>query len=411
MTSIGTETEDRDTPPRTPDVAPAAEETPRPSAFIGNALLVLASMTLTLVAAELLLRTFPHLQLQTGEGEYEFCTATQVRHRPDPLFGYTETPGNSYFERYSVADPWSYVRINDEGFRDNHETYGKPVLVLGDSMTRGTLVNENETFTNLMDVWHPEWSFRNYGVGGYGQANSIRVYEQKAPTLPHDLVIQQFSLSTDIDDNVERAALNGDTVDITIRPAVGTPKDEVKPLAKIHQVFWNHSKLYPWIYNTAVRPYFSNWDARRDISGALEITRRLLARLAEDARSNNADLLLLVLPSWAEMAGHKDGMDPDRQRAMLSAFAADTPNVYLLDMSPALAAVDSDKTFGVVDKHLTPYGHFIVAEVLERWLMADWPRGPRTAASVRSFKANPPATPDCSLADSYLQLVKAPHVQ
>ncbi|WP_018184308.1 hypothetical protein [Kaistia granuli] len=399
MTSIGTQTENDQV------------QLPRQKSYIGNTLLFLASIMLTLAGAELVLRALPQLQVQTGEGEFLFCSAINTRHIPNASFGYTEAPGNSYFERYSAVDPWAYVHINKEGFRDNYDTHGKPVLVLGDSMTRGSLVNENETFTDLMDAWHPDWSFRNYGVGGYGQANSIRVYEEKAPHLQHNLVIQQYSLSTDIDDNVERAALNGDTVEIKIKPAVGTAKSSVKPLARIHLFFWNHSKIYPWVYNTLVRPYFGNWDARRNIDGAIEITRRLLAKLAQDAKANNADLLLLVLPSWAEMAGRDDGMNPQRQRAMLEEFAAATPGVYLLDMAPILAPENPDQTYGIVDKHLTPYGHFLVAQSLDRWFMAEWPRGPKTAVSQHTFKAPEPVIPDCSNAAAYLKLVLTPPTQ
>ncbi|BCP53000.1 hypothetical protein K32_16170 [Kaistia sp. 32K] len=411
MTSIGTGSEPGDAPPGPAFEAETGAKTPpRHRAYIGNALLFSASILLSLAGAELVLRAFPQYQVQTGEGEYRFCTPIETRHRPHPTFGYTESPENSYFERFSTADPWSYVHINAEGFRDNFDTHGKPILVLGDSMTRGSLVNENETFTDLMDAWHPEWAFRNYGVGGYGQANSIRVYEDKAPALPHTLVIQQYSLSTDIDDNVERASLNGDTVDINIHPAVGTAKDSMKPLARIHLFLWNNSKVYPWIYNTAVRPYFGNWDARRDINTAIEITRRLLGKLAQEAQANNADLLILALPSWAEMAGRDDGMDPKRQRVMLEAFAAATPNAYLLDMSPVLSAQDPSKTYGVVDKHLTPYGQFLVAESIERWLMTDWARGPKaTVLPAHEFHAPEPVIPDCSRADAYLKLVTGPH--
>ena len=62
-------------------------------------------------------------------------------------------------------------------------------------MTRGSLVEENETFTSLLDTWHPDYSFRNYGIGGYGRANSIRIYEDKgAETVAHKLVVQAVSL-------------------------------------------------------------------------------------------------------------------------------------------------------------------------------------------------------------------------
>jgi hypothetical protein len=382
--------------------------------YVGNILLVLASMLLAVVGAELLLRAFPALQVQTGEGEYRFCTETKLRHRPHDGYGYTEFPGNIYFERFSPLDPWAYVRINEDGFRDNYNSNGRPVLVLGDSMARGSLVNEWETFTDLMDGWHPEWSFRNFGVGGYGQANAIRLYEDKGSQLPHDLVIQQYSLSTDIDDNVERATLQGDGVDINIEPAVGTPRDAIKPVARIHMFFWQHSKVYPWLYNVAVRPYFSNWDARRDMGKALEVTRRLIVKLSQDTRAHNADLLILVIPSWAEMAGRNDGMEPTRQRAMLESVAATTPNTYLLDMTPVLAAEDPARTYGVIDKHLTPYGHFLLGKALERWMVTTWPRGPMQSVAAipeRSFRVPTPIVPSCRLADQYLQQIKAPHAR
>jgi hypothetical protein len=406
MTSIGSESSDRETPPPMPDGGTTPARLPRRKAYVGDTLLVLASMMLTLVAAELLLRAFPRLQVQTAEGEYRYCNATTIRHQTHPAYGYSETPGSSYFERYGPADPWYYIHINAEGFRDNYETNGRPVLLLGDSSSRGSLVNESETFATLMDRWHPEWSFHNYGVGGYGQANAIRVYEEKAPALPHDLVIQQFSLANDIDDNAERAVMDGDTVRITIKPMTIAPIRTLSLPVQIHRFFWEYSKLYPWIYNITIRPYFDNWDARQDIDRSLEITRRLLAKLAADARANQADLLLLVLPAWAEMDGRNDGMLPERQRTMLEAFAAETPNVYLLDATTVLAHEDTDKTFGVVDKHMTPFGHFLVAQALERWMVTDWPRGPKASAPARTFQPSPPAIPDCSQADAYLPLAK-----
>ena len=377
--------------------------------YLANALLALSSILMSTLAAEFALRAFPQFQVQTSEGEYIFCASSHVRHQPHPTFGYTEVPGNSYFERYSSVDPWGYVRINDQGFRDNYDNHGRPVIVLGDSMTRGSLVNENETYTDLLDHWYAGiFSFRNFGIGGYGQANSIRVYEEKGKNLDHQLVIQQYSLSTDLDDNVEDAAIDGDSVKIKVRPAVGTPNDEVKPLVRVHMFFRNHTKLYPWFHDLILRPLFSNWDARRNLDQALETTRRLLERLAGEARSNGADLLVLVLPSWAEMAGRNDGMEPQRQRLMIEKFAAETAGVFLLDATRVLATEDPDRVYGIVDKHLTPYGHFLVARALDRWLATEWPSGPKGAVPTRIFRESPPVVPDCSRAGDYLDQVKTP---
>lgn len=386
-------------------VSASLTDRPRKSHWTANALLIVMSGLILLGALEGIARLFPQYQVQTGDGEYRFCTSAQIRHEPNASFGYSELPGNSYFERYSPLDPWAYVAINSEGFRDNYSHGGQPVIVLGDSMTRGTLVNESQTYPSLLGHWHPTMDFRNYGTGGYGQANEIRVYEAKGQT-PHKLAIVQFSLSTDIDDNVERATLSHNKAVINIQPAVGTPKARTKMLAKVHNFFWFHSKLYPWFYNAALRPLVANWDARRNMGKALHLTDALLVKLAGEAKANGAELVVLALPSWAEIAGRDDGMEPERQREMLRRFVAKTPGASLVDMAPLLSKEGPNKTYGMIDKHLTPYGHFIVAQALDRWMMHHWSQGPRSAPPARQFAPTPSIVPQCAKAPGYLRNVK-----
>src|SRR5690606_9521676 len=115
------------------------------------------------------------------------------------------------------------------------------------------------------------------------------------------------------------------------------------------------------------------------------------------------------LPGWAEMDGRDDGLEPTRQREMIEAFAASRPGVSAVDPSDALARAGSEKTYGILDKHLTAYGHFIVAQAVERWLVAEWPLRPRLSAppAARTFEPQPRITPDCSRADEYLAAIRA----
>lgn len=377
-----------------------------------NALLVFASLSFSIAVLEVAFRVFPQYQVPTGEGDFVFCTTDTVRYRTHELFGYVEKPGASYFERYTPADSWSYIQVNAEGFRDNYdheEAVGETVIILGDSMTRGSLVNEYETYTSFLRRWQPEISFRNYGVGGFAQANSIRIYEEKAPELTHRLVIDQYSLGNDLNDNTGRAVLDGDSVKIVIEPAIGTPKDQVSLAVRIHLFFWRNSKTYPWFYTVVLKPFTENWDVRTDLGDTLELTRRLLVRLADDVRANQADLLLVVLPAWAEMVGRDDGMEPARQREMLQALAAKTPGLYLLDMTPAFAAEDPKRIYGVVDKHLTPYGHFLVASAIDRWMLQEWPLGRGLSQPERRFHPGPLPVPDCGMAPVYQMMARDLH--
>ncbi|MCT7376924.1 hypothetical protein [Chelativorans salis] len=378
----------------------------RAAAIAGNLLLLGLSIAFVVALFETFLAAFPQFQVQANEGKYLFCSPPYTRHVEHPVFGYTESPGASYFERNSRLDPWYYVRVNEEGFRDNQSHDGERVIVLGDSMLRGTLVNEHETFASLMNQWHPDMGFHIYGVGGYGQANTLELYRDKGATLPHRLVIQQFTLPNDLDDNVERAKRAGDGIEVDFEKITAKTTESTIFLLEVHKFIWRVSSLYRIVYNFSIRSHFENWDARRDIDNALELTRRLLVALAEAARANNADLLLLAIPGWPEIVGRDDGMAPERQREMLRAFVSETANAHLLDVTPRLVEADPSRTYGVIDKHLTPYGHFLVAEVLDQWMEEGWHGGPGGIASEREFVQQPAISPDCSLTDDYLEWVQ-----
>lgn len=362
--------------------------------WIGDALTVVVSIAVAVVGSELTLRAFPSLQIPVGESEYVFCGTAQTRHQPHMRYGFTEIPGNNYFERFSSFDPWNPVKINADGFRDNARGNGEPVIVLGDSTVRGSLVRESETFSALLNAWHPQLLFKNYGTGGYGQPNEIRLYEDKGRTIPHKLLIVGFSLSTDIEDNAERAVLTPSSVDITFEPAGSSPK-RAGLLLETHLFLWKNSKLYNWVYSTLLRPYIGNSDSRQELDDALELTKRLFGRLAAEAQRNGADLLVVILPGWAEMAGRDDGLQPARQREMIESLAATTPGMFVVDPTARLTAADPTKTFGVVDKHLSPLGHFLVAEAIDEWLLGEW-RGRNTIQkSQHSFIPSLPVEPDC----------------
>jgi hypothetical protein len=390
-------------PGRTPSVViddrgalPGMRRPAKKPSRIGNVATSLASVAVGLLACELLMHVFPEFQLPVSDEQYLFCGQPQARHQAHPLYGYTEIPGNTYFERFSNVDPWNFVRINAEGFRDNAPRTGQAVFVLGDSMVRGSLVQEGETFTSLLNQWRPQFSFLNYGIGGYGQPNSIRVYEDKAAGTPHKLLIQAVSLSTDIEDNAERAILTPDGVEITVEPA-DAPHNQPGPLLRTHFFLWKNSKLYQAVFSTAIRPFFGNKDSRRNMDNALEVTQRLLGRLAADAKANGAELLILILPGWAEMAGRDDGLQPDRQREMIDRFVAETPGTYMVDPTPALAVESADKTYGIIDKHLNPYGHYLVASAVDRWLTDTWPSTAGTMqAEIHGFVPQPQVTANCA---------------
>lgn len=374
--------------------------------ILGNLVLVAISILFSVVMIEVALSFFPEYQVKKREADYVFCGEAQSKYRMHPVYGYTEQPGISYFERSNEADPWIYVRINQDGFRDNWTHHGEDVLVLGDSFTRGSLVNEDEIYTSLLNEWRPDLSFRNLGMGGYGQANTLKIYEDVGK-IPHRLVIQQITLINDLDDNAERAKIEDGELVINVNPQNDKKKKEGNIVQKTHNVLWNYTNLYPIMFNNFVKPNFGYWDARKNIDGAIDLTRMLLHELAEEAKANDADLLLLVLPSWEEMSGIDSGMEPQRQREMLKGLAAEMPNVFLLDLTPAVAVNDLDRVYGINDKHMTAFGHYLIARELNSWMSKEWPRGAGSLAQGdQDFVVREAVAANCDMADEYAARVQ-----
>jgi hypothetical protein len=152
----------------------AARKRMESAAALKAAVLAGASIVVALGGMEAFLRLVPSFQVQK-EPQQIFCTAEHRRNMPHADYGYSEVPGNVYFEKTSPVDDWYFVKINKDGFRDNYDSGAQQVIVLGDSFVRGSLVDESQQFGYLLDLWHPDIAFRNYGIGGFGQAEELRL--------------------------------------------------------------------------------------------------------------------------------------------------------------------------------------------------------------------------------------------
>jgi hypothetical protein len=333
--------------------------------------------------------------------EQMFCSGTQ-RHVPHPGYGYSGVPGNTFFEKTSPIDNWFFVHINDEGFRDNFNSGNENVIVLGDSFVRGTLVDESEQFGYLLDLWHPDIAFRTYGVGGFGQANEFRLYESLG-SIPHRLVILAYAMANDLDDNAKRARVVGSDVQLNLETQVSTAKSSF--MRDVHSEMWTRTALYPLVFRTILEPLFR--PQHRDIDNALRVTRQLLAMIADQARRNGAELLIVPIPSWNEVAGLSDGMAYDRQHAMLDEFAASTPEVSLIDTVP-LFRQDYTRNYGLADKHLSGYGQFLIATAIDRWMESERISGSQQSGPGRQYVPASPITPDCALTAVLVQKLKHP---
>ena len=162
-----------------------------------NILLVLASVAIGIVGAELALRA-------AGVSFAHF-------YRPDPLIGEVLIPGAEGWDR---SENPTYVRINSMGMRDREHSIEKPpgvyrIAVLGDSYAEAKQVPLEATFWSVSERALADCparngraiEVRNFGVAGYGTTQELLTLEHRALGFQPDLVLLAFLTGNDVRNN------------------------------------------------------------------------------------------------------------------------------------------------------------------------------------------------------------------
>ncbi len=91
--------------------------------------------------------------------------------QPDPVLGWAPIPNLATRRRNPQGDLWN-VETTTRGFRSAEDDFRPDaerwILVLGDSFVFGQGVELADRFDSRVAEVHPEWSFVNQGVMGYG---------------------------------------------------------------------------------------------------------------------------------------------------------------------------------------------------------------------------------------------------
>ena len=380
--------------------------------MVKNALLAIASLFVAVVAFELVLEARPELRMHNDSPEFVFCQGASQRYRQHPVFRKTEIPGSTYFE--NNGEQWSIHINNDRGFRDVFDSGQQHVIILGDSFTRGTSVNDHQTIPYLLDVWTPEIAFHSFAIGGSGTADAYRAYQAVGKDFDHRLVILNYFLGNDLRNNLAgNVEFEGDhayQVQLGEVDMAGAPK---KFLVRWHRFMRAESHVYNLAYASAKiiasGPGGHQLPPDKLAHGA-DITKALLLSLGREAAQNDADLLIVILPSWNEImeVGAED--DPEMQRRLIAELAADLDNVHFIDVTPDIAALGARRAYGQVDKHFSPLGTYTTARATYAWLHRDWPRGPKANREAPPFDDDSWGVdrPDCALVDSYRERLLQP---
>ncbi len=336
----------------------------------------------------------------------------------DPHLGWKHARGASSVFR--GRDFSARVRINELGLRGSAIRSKKPdaavfrILLLGDSVTAGFEVEENETFAvrlekslNRCGREGTRFEVINAGVRGYGTDQSLIYYEREGRRLGAALAVYTF-VHNDLFENTKSSGLGGHYPKPRFLVKDGAAileKDTLQPfrlgetgtLPSIFRTVRYHSRALSWAGGiagkalTASRPpeHLKLYPEYRTASSSSRnpahknLFRALLRRLRESTQKDGARLVLQVFPQRWELSresfaiafpgkeSNATAVDPGRIHAAYVALARDLGIPVAGTLAVFRKANSEGKKLYVADGHLSAGGHAIISDNLARWLIRE----------------------------------------
>ena len=334
--------------------------------LFGNLLLVLASLAITGLCGELVVRL-----------AFKQQTVLYPRYHTDYKYGDYTLRGirpNSEFWHTSVDGSWRFV-TNNRGLRDTRNFgYDKPpgtlrVLSLGDSHTQGYEVRQDATFSAVLERYLDSHGVKsqvlNAGVSGFSTAEELAYLIGEGYKYKPDVVVVGF-YANDFDDNLKAGLFalddKGRVVEKSYSHLPGVRIQNV--IYAIPGVRWLSENSY--FYSLAFNGVWAFFKARltkeakfeKSVAAAgdstkyeVDLTVALLERMSRFCSERKIRLILVDIPSMP--APHRfESSIPERMRAQLAAAG-----IEVLDSRALLGGLDGAAEFHV------PHGHNHISEL------------------------------------------------
>lgn len=352
-----------------------------------NSIIMLATVMIVLSSFEAALVMG---MIGSEETETQFCQGNSTN-QFHPVYGKIKQPNSQYVQEWRGTSDKTLHTHNSKGFRDTYNSGNKNVVVLGDSYVEGYLADDNETIPYLLDRGSPQVAFRNYGIGGFGTDQELLVYRNVSKSVNHDAVVLVFYLNNDMRNNVANSyrrpqfAIKNESLVQIHQPQdmVGRTEYDEDFVQSIQNFLRDYTETYPYVAKNIKRITSTRPDppAGDDLEQQLKLTRALIDEVATEARTNNATLYVVSMPSRGEISSSAASVYPENkaqpywniQREMLANVSTSHRHVSYLSLRDSLSSAEENGTqvYGSVNPHLTEHGYRIAATDIFQRLAAD----------------------------------------
>jgi hypothetical protein len=374
------------------------------SGLLQNLLVLLITLALIAVFLEAGLRLFAPQIVQPISGLFQ----------PDPAAGYRLRSNAGVHYRSSEADVTFHTE-STAGMRvvptPAAPVEGRTMLVLGDSFTFGMNVQDDQALPSRVQALAnggggQSWRVLNAGVFGYGTDNEAAWLGEYGWQQNPSIVVVGFFVGNDVKDvmlgiNKTLATEDGRLV------AAGTSKQAMDRGEEDAQQGGTNGGIKGWLesnshaylflrslwYNTLGKgkskpstltifdaPSFYRKAVPPEIEAGWQKTFGVLEQMRDDCQAHGARLVLVAIPtreqvypqSWADVktqfALDESQFDLDLPQRRLAAFASEQTIPYV-DLLPDFRAQSSNPNlYFRIDRHWTPAGHDLAAQVIVREL-------------------------------------------
>lgn len=317
---------------------------------------------------------------------------------------------------------------NSKGYRDSEHAYAKPadtkrVLLLGDSEVWGIGTHDNETLTyHLTQVLNTLGSNQKHevislGVSGYGFDQSFLQFLVEGLYYNPDYVVLVFFGENDVAETASSSAwgiekprffVQQDSLCLTNVPPKRASGWSKNKLGKIFErapqsvlkygSYLQKSNIIGFFKNREISsslwgalsfrgqksldsggqadPFdrlaqqiscFEKTPSEQALSGlpALELSLKIIATLAQKAKNNGTNLLIVGKPPFDEYAGTRR---PNSEYSLVlnGLTKLGIPYIDLLDIGKAKNILPND--FFSVSSHLSSMGHYEAAQAIKAWM-------------------------------------------
>jgi hypothetical protein len=394
--------------------------------LVGNLLLTVAAVALTLVVAEPVVRFFRPFNMN----ERAFAM------RYDPVLGWSMVPHNEGV--YAPGDG-RIEKLNSRGLRGHEYPYEKPpdeyrVLVIGDSFAEGRLVAFHDTTFEVLERelrrtdYRPRFEVIGAGTGGYSTDQALLFFETEGRKYSPDVTVLMF-YENDVWYNAQPRSSRGNKPLFELRDdgelaltRVPVPRSDAKtggapaePSLAGRFVTWLRARSAVYqlardgmagLRGTAARrtprvpAEFRVWQRQYDddTRHAWRVTEALLRRLQRDTREVGSELVVLYVPTAAEIhpaiwaaTRERYGLpEADWDIGRLARELGDVcrrNGIHFVDPSDAFRAeaekplLERRPLYFETDPHWTPAGHELAGQILADYVEKTFLASRRAGAS------------------------------